>query len=554
MCGACEKSDNVKTGVTIVGQFFYRFIATAAAAWLLTALLPHTVHAQAQSKGRDIAIGLQAAISSMDPHYHNVGPNNGMLRHVFEPLIRNDENQKNIPGLALSWKATDDLTWEFKLRKNVRWHDGSPFTAEDVAFTIKRAPNVPNSPSSFATFTRSIVDVKIVDSHTVILKTSSPNVLLPSDLSAVLIVSKKVGEKATTEDYNTGKAAIGTGAYKFQEYVPNQRIVLKANYGYWGGEEPWDTVTFKMLTNPAARVAALLSGDVQMIETVPTADIAKLTKDARFQLADKISNRVIYVHLNQSTEKSPPFVTAKDGKPLDKNPFRDVRVRKALSMAINRDAIVSRVMEGKAVAASQLLHEIFYGTSKKLKPPKFDPEAAKKLLAEAGYPNGFAMTIHGPNNRYINDANIAQALAQMVTRIGIDTKVETMPSSVYFTRATKLEFGFMVLGWGTESGEQGSAMRSLLATHDPAKGMGVTNRGRYTNPEFDKLLADALLTMDDKKREAQIVKAAEMVMGDVGLIPLHYEVSTWASTKNMKYTARTDQYTLAMSLKPVAAK
>ena len=506
--------------------------------------------ASAQTKARDISIGLQAAISSMDPHYHNVGPNNAMLRHVFESLVAVDENQKFVPGLATSWKPLDDLTWEFKLRKNVRWHDGSPFTADDVAFTISRAPNVPNSPSSFATFTRAIVDVKVVDPHTIILKTATPHVLMPSDLSSVRIVSRKFGEKATTEDYNAGRAAIGTGPYKFQEYMPNQRIVLKANYGYWGGEEPWDVVTFKMLTNPAARVAALLSGDVQMIETVPTADITQLAKNPKFATVDKISNRVIYVHLQQSTDKSPPFVTGKDGKPLDKNPFRDARVRKALSMAVNRDAIVSRVMEGKAVTAAQLLPDIFYGTSKKLKPMKFDPEGAKKLLAEAGYPNGFSMTIHGPNNRYINDSNIAQALAQMYTRIGIDTKVETMPSSVYFTRATKLEFGYMLLGWGTESGEQGSAMRSLLATFDSAKGMGVTNRGRYSNPAFDKVLSDALVTMDSKKREAMIIQAAEMVMGDVGLIPLHYEVSTWAVSKGLKYTARTDQYTLAMSLRP----
>jgi peptide/nickel transport system substrate-binding protein len=219
-------------------------------------------------------------------------------------------------------------------------------------------------------------------------------------------------------------------------------------------------------------------------------------------------------------------------------------------MAINRDAIVDRVMEKKAVAAAQLLPDFFYGTSKKLKPVKFDPEGAKKLLADAGYPSGFAMTLHGPNNRYINDANVVQALAQFYSRIGIDTKVETLPANVYFTRATKLEFGYMVLGWGTESGEQGSAMRSLLATHDSAKGMGVNNRGRYSNPAFDKVLSDALVTMDDKKREAMIQNAAEIVMGDTGLIPLHYEVSTWAAVKGLKYTARTDQYTLAMGLKP----
>lgn len=519
-------------------------------AWAsVCATLPITSHAQA-TKGRDINIGLQAALTSMDPHFHNLSPNNSFSLHVYEPLIKRDENQKLIPGLATSWKAIDDLTWEFKLRKNVRFHDGSPFTAADVVFTLNRVPNVPNSPSSFATFTKPIVDVKVVDPHTVIFKTATPHVLLPSDLASVMIVSKLHGEKATTEDYNSSKAAIGTGPYKLVEYVPNQRAVVKANYGYWGGEEPWDKITFKMLTNSAARVAALLSNDVQMIETVPTADIAKLSQNKDLTLVDKISNRVIYVHLNQSTEKSPPFVFAKDGKPLDKNPFRDVRVRKALSMAVNRDAIVDRIMEKKAQAAGQLLPDFFYGTSKKLKAPKFDADGAKKLLAEAGYPNGFAMTIHGPNNRYINDSNIAQALAQMYSRIGIDTKVETMPAAVYFNRATKLEFGYNLLGWGTESGEQGSSMRSLLATYEPAKGMGVNNRGRYSNPAFDKQLTAALNTMDDKKREAMIIAAAETVMGDVGLIPLHYEVSTWAAAKGMRYTARTDQYTLAMGLKP----
>jgi peptide/nickel transport system substrate-binding protein len=522
-----------------------RMLKLAAIA-LAAAIVP-TALAQ---KEREVSIGLQAAITSIDPHYHNLTPNNALLLHIFEPLIKRDANQKLVPALATSWRAIDDLTWEFKLRKNVRFHDGSPFTADDVLFTLKRVPNVPNSPSSFATFTKPIVDARATDPHTLVFKTATPHVLLPSDLASVSIVSRQHGENAQTADYNSGKAAIGTGPYKFAEYIPNQRVVLKANYGYWGGEEPWDRITFKILTNSAARVAALLSGDVQMIETVPTSDIAKLSQDKRFNLVDKVSNRVIYVHLHQWHDKSPPFVTAKDGKPLDRNPFKDARVRKALSMAINRDAIAERIMEKKAVPAAQLLPDFFYGTSKKLKPAKYDPEGAKKLLAEAGYPNGFALTIHGPNNRYINDDKVAQAIAQFYSRAGIDTKVETMPSSVYFTRATKGEFGYMLLGWGTESGEQGSSLRSLLATHDPAKGMGVTNRGRYSNPQFDKILAEAMATMDDKKREAMIQQAAEMVMNDTGLIPIHYEVSTWATARGFRYTPRTDQYTLATELKP----
>lgn len=522
-------------------------LRTLAAAVVVLTL---AVAPAAPAKDREVAIGLQAAITSMDPHYHNLSPNNSMMRHVFEPLVVQDPNQRLMPGLAESWKALDDTTWEFKLRKNVRWHDGSPFTADDVVFTLKRAPNVPNSPSSFATFVKPIVDVQVKDPHTVVFKTKDAHPLLPSDLTAIMIVSKKFGDGATTEDYNSGKAAIGTGAYKLVQYVPNQRVVLKANYGYWGGEEPWDTVTFKMLTNPAARVAALLSGDVQMIETVPTADIARMEKDKNFALASKVSNRIIYIHLDTNRDRT-PTVTAKDGKPLDKNPLKDLRVRLALSKAINREAIVERVMEKKAIAAAQLLPDFFFGTSKKLKPEKYDPEGAKKLLAEAGYPNGFALTLHGPNNRYINDDKIAQSVAQMLTRVGVDTKVEAMPAATYFTRATKLEFSFMLLGWATETGEQGSSLRSLLMTYDANKGYGVTNRGRYSNPKMDAILVKAFATTDDKKREAMIVEAAEMAMNDVGLIPLHYEVSTWGMKSGLKYTARTDQYTLAMDLKPV---
>ena len=500
---------------------------------------------------REVAIGLQSPVTSMDPHYHNLSPNNSLLIHIFEPLVYRDADMKLKPALATSWKPLDDLTWEFKLRRNVRFHDGTPFTAEDVVATYKRVPNVPNSPSSYATFTKPIVETKIVDPYTIVFKTAAPHVLMPSDLAAVYIVPRAVAEKAATEDFNSGKAAIGTGPYKFAEFVPNQRIVLKANYGYWGGEEPWDKVTFKNLSNPAARVAALLSGDVQMIETVPTSDVAKIAADRNFSVVDKVSNRVIYVHLYQWSDKPPPFVAAKDGKPLDRNPFKDARVRKALSVAINRDAIAQRIMEKRALPAAQLLADSFYGTSKRLKPAKYDPEAAKKLLAEAGYPNGFAITIHGPNNRYINDDKIAQAIAQFYSRAGIDAKVETMPSSVYFTRATKGDFGYMLLGWGTESGEQGSALRSLLATRDPDKGMGVNNRGRYSNPQFDKQLTEALFTMDDRKREGLIQQAAETAMNDTALIPIHFEVSTWATAKGYKYTPRTDQYTLVTDLRPV---
>ncbi|HST01245.1 MAG TPA: ABC transporter substrate-binding protein, partial [Usitatibacter sp.] len=227
-----------------------RMLRLAALAWiaLLAAL-------GAQGKDREISVGLQAAITSIDPHYHNLSPNNSLLRHIYEPLTWRDPNGRLVPSLATSWKALDDLTWEVKLRRNVKFHDGSGFTADDVIATFKRVPNVPNSPSPMATFVKPIVDMKAPDPYTLILKTATPHYLMPSDLASVYIIPKHIAETATTEDFNSGKAAIGTGPYKFAEYVPNNRIVMKANYGYWGGEEPWDKVTFKILSNPAARVA-----------------------------------------------------------------------------------------------------------------------------------------------------------------------------------------------------------------------------------------------------------------------------------------------------------
>jgi peptide/nickel transport system substrate-binding protein len=455
------------------------------------------------------------------------------------------------PGLAESWKPLDDTTWEFKLRKGVKFHDGSDFTADDVIATFKRVPNVPNSPSSLAIYTRPIKEAIAVDKYTLRLKTDKPYPLLPNDLSGIQILPKKVAETAKTEDFNSGKAMIGTGPYKWVEYVSGDRVVMTANEKYWGAKPAFAKVRYRMIANSAARVAALLAGDVQMIEGVPTADIERLKKDPRLTVTSAVSNRLIYLHMDSGREKNSPFVTDAAGKPLEANPFRDPRVRKAVSKMIDRDAIVSRIMEGQAQSAGQLLPDFFFGTSKRLKPEKYDPEGAKKLLAEAGYPNGFGVTLHTPNNRYINDERVAQAVAQFLTRGGIPTKVDAMPSAVFFSRGTKLEFSLLLAGWGAETGETSSPLRSLLATYDAAAGMGTANRGRFSDAGVDALLGTAIGTIDDTKRGFMLAAAAEKAVGDLtGLVPLHYEVSTWAMRKNLAYKARADQYTFAFEVMP----
>jgi peptide/nickel transport system substrate-binding protein len=505
----------------------------------------------ASANAADLTIGLSTPVTSLDPHFHNLTPNNSLGRHVFETLVKQDESQRMQPGLAESWKAINDLEWEIKLRKGVKFHNGQNFTADDVIATFKRVPNVPNSPASFAFFVRPIVEIKAVDPLTIRLKTDKPHPLLPNDMGAVMILPKSIAESAKTEDFNSGKAMIGTGPYRLVEYVAGDRVVLKRNDAYHGTKPAWENVRFKMIPSAPARVAALLAGDVQMIEGVPTADIAKLSKDSRVTISSAVSNRVIYLHMDSGREKNSPFVTTADGKPMDANPLRDARVRRAIAKMVDRDAIVSRIMEGQGVAAGQLLPDQFFGTSKALKPEKYDPEGAKKLLAEAGYPNGFGLTLHAPNNRYINDAQVAQAVAQYLSRNGIPTKLETMPSNVFFSRGSKLEFSLLLAGWGAETGETSSPLRSLLATFDQKAGLGTANRGRFSDPGVDALLTQALTTIDDTKRGIMLARASEKAVGELmGLVPLHYEVSTWATRKDLAYKARADQYTFAFETRP----
>jgi peptide/nickel transport system substrate-binding protein len=296
-------------------------------------------------------------------------------------------------------------------------------------------------------------------------------------------------------------------------------------------------------------VAALLAGDVDMIDEVPATDMERLKKDPKLSVAQTVSNRIIYLHLDHFRDDS-PFVKGKDGRPI-KNPLRDRRVRQAISKMIDRDAIVSRVMEGVALKAGQLLPEGFFGVSKKLQPVAYDPVAAKKLLAEAGVPNGFRLTIHSPNDRYPNDAKIAEAVGQMLTRNGIETQVVTMTQSVFFRDASTggpdktPKFSFILVGWGSGTGEASSPLKSLLATYDPKKGMGPSNRGRYSNAEVDKLIERALATVDDTQRQDLLAHATEIAIEDVGIIPLHYQVNTWALRRGFSYKPRTDEYTLA---------
>ncbi len=510
---------------------------------LAAALVAQTAVAQ------ELTVGLGLNVTSIDPHFHNTTPNLNVAAQIFDRLVHTDAAQKPVPGLALSWRALDATTWEFALRPGVRFSDGSPLEAEDVLASLRRAPNVPNSPSSFGIYTRAIATAEARGPHTVVIRTREPYPLLPNDLSAVNVVHRSA-ETASTADFNAGRAAIGTGPFRVVSWTPGDRLVVERNPHWWGGDNPWARVTYRILTNDSARVAALLAGDVQIVEAVPPADIARLERDPNVRLVRSITTRYFFLHPDQARAVS-PFVTDKDGRPLDRNPLQDRRVRQAIAHAINREAIAERMFMGQAVPAGGVVPDVFFGGDPALRPPAYDPERARRLLAEAGYPDGFGITLHGPNDRYVNDDQTVQAIAQMLSRVGIRTRVETMPWASFAGRSNRPDFSLIYIGWLSATGEASSTLRSLLATFDRETGMGSSNRGRYSNPAFDAALKAALAEMDDGARETKLRAATRLAMADQGIVPLLYQYSVWAVRRPLAYTARADDQTWAVWVKPV---
>jgi len=487
-------------------------------------------------KTLNVATG--GAFTSLDPHYHNLGPNNIVATHIFDTLTQFTPNYEPMPDLAVSWTLVDPLTWEFKLREGVTFSDGTPFTADDVVFSFGRIPTVLNSPSSFNFAVKPIRQIEVVDARTLRLHTATPEPLLPYNLASPRIVSRKHGEGASTADYNTLKAAIGTGPYRAVEAAVGEHIVFKRNDTWWGGKAPWDTVNWKLIANNASRSAALEAGDADAIDQVSTRDVPDLRKNPKLTIFSAAGQRLIYLFVDTQRDDS-PFVTGLDGKPLHKNPLRDVRVRKALSLAINRDGIRDRIMDGFAVPAGQLMPEGASGYAQSLKPDPYDPAQAKKLLEEAGYPNGFGLTLQGPNNRYVNDSQVVEAIAQGWTRVGVKTAVDTMPAATFFSRALKAEFSVDLTGWASDSGEASSNLIQIFASSNPEKGRGaVLNPAHYANDKLDALIEKAIATLDPAERETLYQQAMREGMADMAVIPIHFQVNVYALKKGLTMRPR----------------
>ncbi len=510
------------------------------------------VSAAGPMQAQTLRMAVGAQVTSMDPHYHNISPNNAFATMVFGTLLDTDGASRLVPGMALSWKTVAEDVWEFKLRPGVTFHNGAPFTAEDFAFTVNRIPQVVNSPGSFRTYTQAIKSVEVVDPLTLRITTNGPYPQLPTDLAQVAILHHTIHAGATTDRFNSGELAIGTGPFRMVSARHGERVELVRNDAYWGKKPDWEKVDYRIVTSPPARLTALLAGDVDFIDQVPTTDIEQMRKNKDIKLSEASSLRFIYIAFDQSRDENPPFATTLDGKPLAKNPLKDVRVRRALSMAIDRQAIVDRVMEGVALPVNQFMPPGTFGHVPELeKNHRADTAEAKKLLAEAGFPSGFAITLHGPNDRYPNDGRIAQAVGQMWTRAGVRTTVEVAPYAAFVVRASKQEFSAFLVSWGSSTGEPSAGLRSVLGTFDRKRGLGSVNRFRYSNPEFDDGLIAAMRELDTAKREQMLKRVTRLAIGDdVAIAPTHVQKNVWAMRTGFTHESRIDERTRAQDVHP----
>jgi len=514
-------------------------LAAASLVWALPA---------ASQPSRTLNIGMAGIPTGMDPHYHSSNNNNAQLRQIFNPLIDLDTQSRIIPVLAESWRNVDDLTWEFRLREGIRFHDGTPFEAEDVAFSFARVPLVPNSPGPFTPMVRTVAEVQIVDARTIRVITRDPTPFFDRDITGIMMLSRRIHANAQLSDFNQGRAMIGTGAYRHVSYAQGERHELVRNPDFWGPRPPWDRVITRFMTNNGARVAALLAGDVDLIDAVPVQDVQRLSTDPRLAVFTTDSITTSYL-MPDTVREQAPFVTDKQGNPLPRNPMRDLRVRQAFSLAIPREAIVSRLLVGQGRAAEQFAAPSLPDRAQGLPPLATDLVRARALLAEAGYPDGFRMTIHGPNGFIPSDADILQAIAQGLSRIGIETRVEVLPPANFFTRATAREFGMFMTTFTTSTAA--NMMRQVVATRDPVTGFGPFNRQHYSNPAMDAPLAQALRTMNLEQRNQLTAQAMRALTEDLGVIPVHYLRVSWAAQRNrVRYDASPIWYTNALLATP----
>jgi len=493
----------------------------------------------------------QGDILTMDPHSQNEGLNNAFSDHIYEPLVTRGKDLKVEPCLAVSWEQVSPTVTRFKLRANVRFHDGSPFTADDVAFSIARANT---EPSRFRGYLSGVKEARKVDDLTVEIITEAPVPVLIPQLTQIRIMSKawatkhnvlKAQDFAGKEETYASRNANGTGAYILRSREADVKTVAVANSNWWGKREGnVDEIVYLPIKQDSTRLAALLSGEIDFVLDPPPQDIPRLKQDPKIKIAEGNEYRTIFYGMDQYRDEL-LYSNVKS-----KNPFKDKRVREAFQMAIDVNAIKSQVMRGLSIPAAVMYAPQVDGYPKDLDVVKKpDREKAKKLLADAGYPQGFEITLDCPNNRYINDEKICVATAAMLAQVNVKVNVNAMPRALFFPKLDKLDTSFYMLGWGVPTLDSQNALQALMRKRIEKTADGEYNYGRYSNAQVDDAIDKLKTELDGKKRSELAHLASKLHMDDVGHIPLHYQVIPWAMRSNLTVVHRADNAFMAKWVK-----
>jgi peptide/nickel transport system substrate-binding protein len=470
---------------------------------------------------------------TMDPHAQNEGPTTTFLHQIYEPLLNRDHTGAIVPALATGWapSSSNPEVWVFTLRQGVTFHDGAAFTADDVVFSLNRAMD---EESDFKELLSSVKEVRKVDDHTVEIVTNGPNPILPSNLTNMFMMDSGWAAANGVEkpqDFEGGEEtyavrnANGTGPYVLTSREPDSRSVLTLNEGYWGvGAFPLDVteIVFTPIQNPATRVAALLSGEVDFIQDVPVQDLDRVASTEGLVVATAPQNRVIFFGLNVGADD----LTFDDVEGA--NPFADLRVRQAMHMAINREAIKQVVMRGQSQPAGVIMPPFVNGWTEALDQyPAYDVAAAKALMEEAGYGDGFSVTLNCPNDRYINDEAICQAAVGMMGQIGIDVTLDAKPRAQHFPliNSEPPQTDFYMLGWGVPTYDSEYIFNFLV--HSRNEGRGSWNGTGYSNPALDEKIRSLSSNTDLDARNATIAEIWAQVAADRIYLPIHHQVLNW---------------------------
>lgn len=500
------------------------------------ALLAVTTGA-ALAQDKSVTIGLTSDPSHLYPLAGEELSSNIMYYHLYDPLVKRGADLSFGPGLAESWENVDETTWRFKLREGVTFHNGNAFTAADVVYTVNKARE-----SIRPDLVANIAQISAVDDLTVEIKTPKPYAVLPNDLAELLILDEEY--TSATGDEQMDLKPMGTGPYMLGEWIKEEKLTLKAFDAYWAGAPVIKNVTFRPISNPATRTAALLTGEVDVIQDLAVRDVDRVKHEDGFNVVTRPS--LLNVVLAMDMRENSPTI---DGP----NPMTDQRVRQAIAHAVDVEAINKIVMNGLATPSDQYVPASHIGyvdgmNFREMYP--LDIEKAKALMAEAGHVDGFTMTLDATNNRYVNDAQIAQALASMLAKIGVTLELNIMPKSNFwgYIRVPTENSSFIMSGWDVPAGDAGSMYGALFYTRDKKEGYGQVNRGSYSNAEMDALVDKADATPSIEERDAYLQDATKILMADIPMIPVHYEQDIYAVRDGVMLEPRVDKFLWAYDM------